>query len=203
MCVQRANRREPGPRGTHAGFPNVMMKRPGRTLTSRMTRFHDQLPPRLAFKPNWNPLRAIENFPGREDSRGRKGRGRFDDGWGQQDRGNRKLCSSIIGVPPSCTVNQRFCCYPVVNLAEEGEKRRWLILWEHFARKIERGSRCAIFRPIITDYINLTIYPFFNSILFFSFKLIIVTFFTVLLFFRDVSGWNKKKKKKNVLTSSR
>lgn len=66
-------------------------------IARRMTRFQLR-PPRLR-----NVENPISRSNGRKLSRENEGKiGRKT----KQDRGNRKLCSSIIGVPRSCTVNQ-------------------------------------------------------------------------------------------------
>lgn len=79
-------------------------------IARRMTRFQLR-PPRLR-----NVENPISRSNGRKLSRENEGKiGRKT----KQDRGNRKLCSSIIGVPRLIKV----CCYAVVNLAEGGERR--------------------------------------------------------------------------------
>lgn len=129
--VQRANRR--GPCGTHAGFPNAMMKHSQDIdIARRTTRFHDTTSPKpkrlsLSFSIGRRTEDCVE---GRKEERRRKGGG---------SRGlNRKLWGSIIGEPRSSTVNQGLLLssrkFRGEGRRERGDKRRRLIPREHFVR---------------------------------------------------------------------
>lgn len=132
MCTKSKQKRT-GARGTHAGFPNVMMKQAGRTLTSRAGWLVSNFA-RLAFETS--KIRSLDRTDenSRERTRGRSG--------GRRSRiegtGN---CAAQLSAYHGVARLIKVCCYAVVNLAEGGEregkggeKRRWLILREHFVR---------------------------------------------------------------------
>ena len=100
-------------------------------IARRMTRFQLR-PPRLR-----NVENPISRSNGRKLERENEGKiGRKT----KQDRGNRN-CAAQLSAYHGVARLIKVCCYAVVNLAEGGEregkggeKRRWLILREHFVR---------------------------------------------------------------------
>lgn len=114
MCTKSKQKRT-GARGTHAGFPNVMMKQAGRTLTSRAGWLVSNFA-RLAFETS--KIRSLDRTDenSRERTRERSG--------GRRSRiegtGN---CAAQLSAYHGVARLIKVCCYAVVNLAEGGERR--------------------------------------------------------------------------------